>query len=1209
MMLLAVPLGLMAEGTSWGDAIAIAQGETGSCSLNDDQKDGYFKIEIPEEGSVKITMTTDGDLNMNWVELYWYKAASDDYSSRESTGWYPENGKVFEMTDAGKGTYYLRAQRRSGKGTCTLKYEFTACPKANDGEPNDDKGSGDVLVNGETVEGRLGYKDDSGYRDENDWYKIEVPEDGTVELEYDLDQTYELKLNWMDFRWYKASNNDYPSRASTGWYPSDNGKLAITNVSVGTYYIQMQRRSGHGGYTLKYTFTPSSFEKDAEPNDNKGEGTEIAIGETVQGHLGFRDATDNVDDNDWYKIEVPGDGRIDLVYDLDQTNELAINWMDVRWYKASNDDYPSRESTGWYPKANDTLSVTNAGKGTYYIQMQRKSGHGGYTLKYLFTPSKYSNDSEPNDEKGQGDEIAMGGTVQGHLGYRDATDYVDDNDWYKIVVPEDGRVDLIYNCEQTYELKLNWMDFRWYKASNNDYPSRESTGWYPNPSDTLTIDDAGKGTYYIQMQRKSGHGGYTLKYVFTRNSTPVDEEPNNEADQVTQVIENDGIATGHLGYRDENDNTDKDDWFKLDTRNSGVMLVVTIETDSISNLAFNWVDIIRVKDGKSNSVASSGWYPTGKISITTNEVDEDATYYVHLQHKSGHGSYTVSYGSPQRYEGSQIRITYLGRNTTRLGIPSPYDVKVENIGSGNTGSFFIAIPATPDIEFLSASIPTEFGVMEVDRDEFAVYDEKEGDCAVFIMNNLGPYESYQFTVNMQGRVEGASTRAEEVPEGAFPIKAKGQSILGALKSEAQEFEDNFEWEAAAEDGISVATVQAAIDTWFFDEKDRRDFAQAIGPAQHEYRQSYRQPVASPVTHYTQKVGEKLVAMSNPIMAGYTALRASGQIANSLVTALRRKLWLWIYKDLGYVKDDPQVMDGTSGTNGVVRSWDPNEMVGPMGYGDEHYIGETKTIDYRILFENKAEATDNAYRIHISDELDENVFDVSTVRFGKTSHDGPEYNWKMNREGNKLTWDIEGIELPPNVNAPEGEGCVTFSVDLKPGLKNGTQIRNKAAIIFDSNETIETNEFVNTLDIVEPTAEMKSFSMNSKGQYVVNCSGSDDDSGISHYLFYVSANGDEYKYLGQNTEPSYALDIEPSTDYDFIAFAVDNVGNIQKAIPEPVKYDPTGISTVAAVPEARWAIYNLKGVIVASGEGISTKQLPAGVYIERRGNDVRKVIIK
>ena len=74
--MLALPLGMLAEGTSWGDATAIAQGETGSCSLNDDQKDGYFKIEVPEEGCVKITMSTDGDLSLNWVDLCWYKASN-----------------------------------------------------------------------------------------------------------------------------------------------------------------------------------------------------------------------------------------------------------------------------------------------------------------------------------------------------------------------------------------------------------------------------------------------------------------------------------------------------------------------------------------------------------------------------------------------------------------------------------------------------------------------------------------------------------------------------------------------------------------------------------------------------------------------------------------------------------------------------------------------------------------------------------------------------------------------------------------------------------------------------------------------------------------------------------------------------------------------------------------------------------------------------
>ena len=77
------------------------------------------------------------------------------------------------------------------------------------------------------------------------------------------------------------------------------------------------------------------------------------------------------------------------------------------------------------------------------------------------------------------------------------------------------------------------------------------------------------------------------------------------------------------------------------------------------------------------------------------------------------------------------------------------------------------------------------------------------------------------------------------------------------------------------------------------------------------------------------------------------------------------------------------------------------MCGPVGVGDENYIGKTQTINYRITFENKAEAGAPAYRIRISDELDENVFDVSSVRFGETSHNGVGYQWEMSRDGNKL----------------------------------------------------------------------------------------------------------------------------------------------------------------------------------------------------------------
>jgi hypothetical protein len=264
------------------------------------------------------------------------------------------------------------------------------------------------------------------------------------------------------------------------------------------------------------------------------------------------------------------------------------------------------------------------------------------------------------------------------------------------------------------------------------------------------------------------------------------------------------------------------------------------------------------------------------------------------------------------------------------------------------------------------------------------------------------------------------------------------------------------------------------------------------------------------------------------------------------------------------------------------------------------------MDYRIFFENKAEATDNAYRIVIDDQLDDNVFDVSTVRFGQTSHEGTEYNWKMSRNGNQLRWEIEGIELPPNVNAPEGEGYVSFSVDLKPDLKNGTQVKNKAAIRFDYNDVIETNEYMNTLDLVAPTTTMWSSAWQD-GVATVTCHGNDEGSGISHYLFYASASGDDYKYIGQNTEPSIDFKVNAGTDCSVYAVAIDHVGNVQKSAPQAINFNATGITTLQYLPTT-FTIYRVNSTVVATGQGTPDMNLPAGIYLIRQGNTIRKVLV-
>ncbi|MCV5960696.1 hypothetical protein OFO30_35460, partial [Escherichia coli] len=50
------------------------------------------------------------------------------------------------------------------------------------------------------------------------------------------------------------------------------------------------------------------------------------------------------------------------------------------------------------------------------------------------------------------------------------------------------------------------------------------------------------------------------------------------------------------------------------------------------------------------------------------------------------------------------------------------------------------------------------------------------------------------------------------------------------------------------------------------------------------------------------------------------------------------------------------------------SLDPNEKLGPEGYGPEHFIGINQPIEYRINFENVATAGAPAQIIKIVDQL-------------------------------------------------------------------------------------------------------------------------------------------------------------------------------------------------------------------------------------------------
>lgn len=529
------------------------------------------------------------------------------------------------------------------------------------------------------------------------------------------------------------------------------------------------------------------------------------------------------------------------------------------------------------------------------------------------------------------------------------------------------------------------------------------------------------------------------------------------------------------------------------------------------------------------------------------------------------------------------------------------------------------IPYSNEYKIIEARLPGKNGYEEVVP---MVEDEDEEDqCMILVVPSMAPHSQYSFPIIIEGRVSSKNRAGNNPFEEPDPEK----QIDGVWATLAMltYVVDPMEEAKEATTGFIRDEVVGTLCEYIGNVCDLDLYELA------DYRENVDKEVDKEMANYVEETGVR--AMSQKRIFDYVRgklidmIPGWGKLINlgietyepvwKLITGpLKRRIKYTRYVnkfDEYYFdgnfwrKRNMAVLDDKHCINSVVKSWDPNEMLGPVGYGDDNYIGKTQTMNYRIMFENKAEATAPAYRIRISDVLDENVFDLSTVRFNGTSHDNAGFGWKMNREGNKLTWDIEGIELPPNMNAPEGEGYVDFSVDLKPGLANNTRIKNKATIIFDYNEPIETNDYVNTLDLNAPEA-INDEAILKDGKVVIKCIGSDAESGISHYNYYASYKYGEYQYIGYSDEEfEYTIpEGTDASDFTFVAMAVDNVGNTQT---EPGAAVVTGIRKIPYEINSEGGIFTLEGIKV--GNGKSTNSLPTGIYILHDGRSTKKVIIK
>lgn len=301
---------------------------------------------------------------------------------------------------------------------------------------------------------------------------------------------------------------------------------------------------------------------------------------------------------------------------------------------------------------------------------------------------------------------------------------------------------------------------------------------------------------------------------------------------------------------------------------------------------------------------------------------------------------------------------------------------------------------------------------------------------------------------------------------------------------------------------------------------------------------------------------------------------------------------------------------------VAASFDPNEMVGPSGYGPQNWIRKTPKVSYSVLFENKSTATAPAHEVFITDTLDVKKFNLNEFGFGSFGFGDtivalagknlkkfaididlrPQTSLITRVSGNLDTisgiirWEFISLNpetmayeedpfigfLPPNDVKHSGEGFVSFSVGLKNNLLTRDEIENQATIVFDANAPIFTNKYTNTIDIDPPVSKVDQLNATSGNRLTLNWTGSDEGSGIESYSVYYLENDSLLVPVVLDTKSTSILFIaNVGSRYKFYSVATDFVSlkENQNGLFETSTHVTVGVEESKAAKEKMQVLFN------------------------------------
>ena len=319
---------------------------------------------------------------------------------------------------------------------------------------------------------------------------------------------------------------------------------------------------------------------------------------------------------------------------------------------------------------------------------------------------------------------------------------------------------------------------------------------------------------------------------------------------------------------------------------------------------------------------------------------------------------------------------------------------------------------------------------------------------------------------------------------------------------------------------------------------------------------------------------------------------TGLIPNDLVSYLAERF----ADHMGDMSED--CVPPGSHTPNIPAPIDPNEITGYIAESGCKYISATvQKVYYEIECENEPlYATAAAHTVIITDTLDSTKFNLTSLasnritignkvltlngeqNFIRTLDLRPEVNviaqiqQIYDTNFGIIKWIVTSLDpytmdevtdymigvLPVNT---DGKGVATFSysINLKSIFNDGTQISNKASIVFDEEKPIMTPLWTNIVDAVAPTSSI-SYGEIDQDSIILCFTSSDNRSGIWKYELHGRVDSiSPWQLVSGNIYSQVFSDTVNSLLNDFYVIAIDSAGNRETKNPKAEYNRNTGLT--------------------------------------------------